>query len=837
MTTDPKPLDFDDVLTAEQRQLRAGTGETAVCLSGGGVRSASFGLGVMQGLSEAGVLDSVDYLSTVSGGGYIGGWLSAWRLRAENDGVPDPVNELHRAREPEPIKRLRDYIKYLDPHTGWLSADAWTLGGTIARNLMVTWLLLIPIIAVGVMVPRIYLGVLGLPSQPELVSRATLDWWYLHDWIVILPLTALTGLYAAFELPSLGRRTHGTGRFIAMFLVPALLVHVLFSIHRFWATRFGTTPSLPIEVGLAGAAMVLPWVVGGFFSTRWWRPWTWFAAAASGMVGRLLTASVHNFLASQASDYPQQFTVIDLPISMAFLFLQFSAFVGLASHDLSDDDREWWARAGAWMLMAGAVWFGAAAVAIIGPLALDSALAFLAVSHSGGITLESVAALTAGIATRWIAARAALGGTGMQRLTRILASITGPLALVLLLVLVSDLDRLLLVGLHNVNLFNELPHPVGASLPEDLLALGGLIVVSFALGSVISANEFSLHDMYRARLVRTFLGVSRKPSDRSPDRFTGFDAKDDVPIDALTATARPFHVVNATMDLVADRSLSMSERKAASFTMTALHSGSHATGYRPSSAFGGGISLGQAMTTSGAAVSPNMGRGSSSTMTFLLTLFNARLGTWMGNPARSDWKRPSPEFGLRTLVNELLGRTTDTNPYIYLSDGGHFENLGLYEMIARRCRSIVVVDAGADPNYCYDDLANAIRLVRIDFGVEIDFPSGVKIGPPANTGRFAVGRIRYKAVDPSVEDGVLLYMKPALTGDEPIDVINYSKAHTDFPHESTTDQWFDSAQFDAYRVLGWHTVRAVCQGKRAASVQELCRTISEDTTWAHTHAG
>src|SRR6185436_4369416 len=151
-------------------------------------------------------------------------------------------------------------------------------------------------------------------------------------------------------------------------------------------------------------------------------------------------------------------------------------------------------------------------------------------------------------------------------------------------------------------------------------------------------------------------------------------------------------------------------------------------------------------------------------------VLNARLGIWLGNPGRlgaATWARSAPGFGVATLINELLGRTTENNPYVYLSDGGHFENLGLYEVIARRCRYVIVSDAGCDQKYCYDDLANAIRLARIDFGVPIEFASGVHIGPPgAGTARWAVATIRYSAVDPLAENGVLIYLKPTLTGDE-----------------------------------------------------------------------
>ncbi len=107
--------------------------------------------------------------------------------------------------------------------------------------------------------------------------------------------------------------------------------------------------------------------------------------------------------------------------------------------------------------------------------------------------------------------------------------------------------------------------------------------------------------------------------------------------------------------------------------------------------------------------------------------------------------RAVPAFGVEPLVNELLARTTNTNPYVYLTDGGHFENLGLYEMVLRRCRYIILSDAGCDGTYTFGDLANAVRRIRIDFGIDIEFPAGIHIGP-SQTARVAVG------IDPLLGD-------------------------------------------------------------------------------------
>ena len=366
-------------------------------------------------------------------------------------------------------------IKFLDPRTGLLSADVWTLGGTMFRNLLVNWMVLVPLIATAAMLPRIYLGLLGLPSQPELVSPATLDWWYINDWIPIVVLIAIATTYAAVQLPSLGHRAAGSRGFAIWFLAPVLLVLFLFSVHRFWAWRFGDDVSLGIELLISIAAMVLPWIIGGAFSDRWWRPWTWIAAAAAGLVGRLVASWAHHFLTALARHDPQVFVVIDLPTSLVLLFLQITVFIGLASRDMSDDDREWWARAGAWILIIGLSWLVAAAIAILGPLALDAGLAALGFSHGGGrVGLGLLTILSGGAAYRMIAALASQARR-WRFATGLALCLAAPVTTVLLIVLVSDGNRLLLQFIHDLHLFHERPHPVGASLPEDLLAFFGLL--------------------------------------------------------------------------------------------------------------------------------------------------------------------------------------------------------------------------------------------------------------------------------------------------------------------------------------------------------------------------
>jgi hypothetical protein len=318
---------------------------------------------------------------------------------------------------------------------------------------------------------------------------------------------------------------------------------------------------------------------------------------------------------------------------------------------------------------------------------------------------------------------------------------------------------------------------------------------------------------------------------------------------------KPFHVINLAMNLVGGRNLAWQQRKAGSFIVTPLHSGFVAPpqrgddgsvkvwgGHRPSVEYGGGITLGTAVAISGAAASPNMGYHSSKFVAFLMTLLNVRLGWWLGNPAEElpksrwgrfvhwlatfpdgrdrrtrgcAWRLSYPRHQLGPVVDEALGRTSDQNQYVYLSDGGHFENLGLYEMVRRRCHVIVVSDATCDPKCALDDLGNAVRKIRTDLGVPVRVDD-VRFHPAVkkDEGLFcAVGEVDYRAVDGAdAVQGTIIYIKAALRTNMPVDVYNYSQTSKRFPHEPTSDQWFNESQFESYRRLGEECVDFLCCG-------------------------
>jgi hypothetical protein len=207
-----------------------------------------------------------------------------------------------------------------------------------------------------------------------------------------------------------------------------------------------------------------------------------------------------------------------------------------------------------------------------------------------------------------------------------------------------------------------------------------------------------------------------------------------------------------------------------------------------------------------------MGFHSSRALAFFLSLFNVRLGWWVGNPKGKYYRRQGPRWGLLYLLNELFGRLKENSQYIYLSDGGHFEDLALYELIRRRCKYIVCCDAGADPRFGFDDLGMAIRKIRADFGVDIEI--NLDLIKPQEGQRYsrrhvAIGTIRYDMMDENSPVGMLVYIKASLLGVEPADVLEYKAHHPDFPQETTFDQFFAESQFEAYRALGEHIGREV----------------------------
>jgi hypothetical protein len=853
----------EDRLKAIYRRIHALTEKrTAVCISGGGIRSATFGLGLLQGFARAKLLDKFHYLSTVSGGGYIGSWLTSWIHHSGND--PSVVaNELSKLPasttlpEPKPLRHLRDYSSYLSPRLGLLSADTWTLVAVYLRNLLLNWLVLIPLLAGALMLPRLYAAVVRNINTRHFAP---------NNLLMLLLLTAAAVLgaiaisYIGFNRPSTNKqRNHSQARFLWLCLLPLTLCASLVTI--FWAGITDTEGRdfpiwyfliFGISINLLG--FVIATIAAARRTTAGKRALELVAVlVAGGVAGWLLwLASSASFLFLEGGEIKlAAYVCFALPMVLAIFTVSAMLYVGLISFITNDDDREWLSRSDAWVLIVIFGWCAVSALVLYGPIGLGLAQQWV-------ISIGGVSGLISILVGRSPSTKGSDKQTEKPSLLSLIMSkalvIAAPLFIVFSLTLLTLADTALMRLCYVSHFVAVDPQQIGrdyyshletvfsARFWPDVSVAAGLVALSSLMALVVNINRFSLHAMYRNRLIRAYLGASNL--NPNPNKFTGFDRNDNLDMHKLWPGDKSLpprksllHVVNMTLNLVSGSNLAWQERKAQSFTATALHAGTWCLGYRDSREYGHGISLGTAMAISGAAASPNMGYHSSAVLSFIMTLFNARLGWWLGNPSSAGEKtydKEGPFWALKPLIAEVFGLTDDSHSYVYLSDGGHFENLALYEMVRRRCHLIVVSDGGCDKECRFDDLGNAIRKIRIDMGIPIDFSKDICIYSRSDDAKrnrkgsyFAVGVIKYSNVDGPETDGYLLYIKPSFYGREPRDVYEYAKNNPDFPHQSTADQFFNESQFESYRALGMYVFEQVSAGWQGKSLDDLVHHVSD----------
>jgi len=855
----------------------------ALCISGGGIRSATFGLGVLQGLARCGLLKKFHYLSTVSGGGYIGGWLTAWIQRADGGltevsaSLAGPSARMRPNPEAPEMQNLRSYSNYLSPRLGLLSADTWTLVATVVRNLLLNWLVLIPLLAAVLTIPWIYVAIVMKTPAPYTYAFTPL---WLGGICLVIGVA-----YMGINIPSGGNARWSQARFLWFCLSPLFLAAVFITTFWAWFTYHGReTLSFPFLPGMEPHSVSLfLWFGIGIHVIAWassllrahgFRLLEFLSVIASGAIGGALLWIAATKLFPQPLKYAELYCCLAIPLFLGLFLGALIAFAGLSSRWTGDEDREWWARANGWLLILALAWLIISALVLFGPFALTWVVSAI----TGGIA--AIVTVLAGRSSAIPASDKQSGKSGIVGL--IFSKVSSLAAIVFIAVVVILIVRTLTWVIEKIvphlanfswnlgtrsEVLRDVVHYLNVILyaPWWLVIVLGLILalIGILMACVINPNRFSLHAMYRDRLIRAYLGASNRY--RDPNPFTGFDEHDNPRMHGLWVRekfgGKLMPVINIALNLVSGSKLAWQERKATSFTVSPLHCGSYDVGYRrtnaapgqrygsegealpeasspaqPKSAapekpkiplYGGddGISLGTAIAISGAAASPNMGYHSSPLVTFILTLLNVRLGSWLGNPGPAGDKTfhlGYPNLSVRPLIAEAFGLTDDTNRYVYLSDGGHFENLGLYEMVLRRCHYIVVSDAGQDPICSFADLGGAVRKIRIDLGIPIHFEKRMSIFARTDeiedkSGRAcAIGRIRYSVVDgPGAEDGVLIYIKPACYGDEPRDIYEYFKSNEAFPHESTADQYFNESQFESYRMLGAYTMEMISSPETA----------------------
>jgi hypothetical protein len=851
----------------------AGDGRSALCLSGGGIRSASFGLGVLQALARRKLLFNFHYLSTVSGGGYIGGWLSAWRMRvpdsAVESGLTSNIPDLY--DEPPELAELRANSNYLTPKLGAMSADTWTLVALYIRNLLLNWLIFLPAIAAVLLLPILSYELLAWAKTWSHVPQ----YWFAGAAVFLLFIALTTSVSGRFD-KAYGRVTQK--QFLWFILLPTYIGATFLSLSvvskqiivlpewisdRLAAGFVDLLLSLSV-VSREGNKLIVdigPWngaVIGAVLYAVAWIvaftgkklfpdpalkgtnhdpfPWPLLVGwTAAGAVAGCLVALGYKLI-----HYPVDDDSLKLIVVMGggwvalVMFLAESAYLGGTSYSTNGDvDREWLARSSGWFVALTLGWAALAALVLYAPAIRDWVLWGVAAVGTG-----------AGIAGSWMGASAKTAATFAGKRIKSLSmttvlSLATVIFLAALAILISNILPGVLTDL--ATSFFDFPIASIGAYPKELAVVTSSMIVACALLVIgiavwVNVNRFSSHAIYRNRLIRAFLGAARAETEKSPgairavpkesptrDPFTGFDAKDNL---RMTALMRPdpaktgekprlFHVVNMALNVVGGRNLAWQERKAESFVTTPKMSGNDNVGFWRTEHYGsstGGLTLGTAMAISGASASPNQGYHSSPLVGLLMTLFNVRLGWWLGNPSRPNAAElEGPHLGIVQIIQELFGLTSDRSKYIYLSDGGHFENLGIYEMVRRRCHLIVASDAGCDPACAFEDLGNAVRKVAIDLGVKIDFHKiDIKKRDADSPGLYcAIGTIKYP--EPDAKNGYLLYLKPGFPGDGslPADVNAYGLANPTFPHETTVDQFFSESQMESYRSLGAHIIDVV----------------------------
>jgi hypothetical protein len=328
-----------------------------------------------------------------------------------------------------------------------------------------------------------------------------------------------------------------------------------------------------------------------------------------------------------------------------------------------------------------------------------------------------------------------------------------------------------------------------------------LVVIAIASGIVavalLNVNLTAPHRLYRDRLAATFIQKEKTGDPTIP--LTSINPK----------KTAPYHLINAALNLPSSANPALRDRKCDFFLLSKHWCGSPIVGYHETTKWktnGAPADLATAMAISGAAVSSYMGLGSMPTLTALLTFLNVRLGFWIRNPDKKGSQNP----GFLCLVREMIGiQMSEDNAWLNLSDGGHIENMAVYELLRRRCKYLVCVDGEADPNFTFEGLMTLARHAQIDFGIRIKSSlSELKPDPKTNFSRVhaVLCRVHYpdEGSGRPKATGLLLYLKLSVTGNEPELIKRYRINHPEFPHQTTLDQFFDEEQFEAYHQLGVH---------------------------------
>ncbi|HYX97557.1 MAG TPA: hypothetical protein VE823_21065 [Geodermatophilus sp.] len=382
----------------------------------------------------------------------------------------------------------------------------------------------------------------------------------------------------------------------------------------------------------------------------------------------------------------------------------------------------------------------------------------------------------------------------------------------------------------------------GWHAPVDAWVLLGLLATLAVCGFCIHNRRYSMHLYYRERLSHAF--VLRRTSSAGGVRVAPVPYDDEVrlsdlgrEIEAKRSSGLPFPELIVCAAVAAREGDVPNKSWAAPFTFDARRSGSIDLAplvetselERTHTRGGSGLTLPSMMAISGAAISPTMGRFTLPALRLLMALANLRLGVWIPNPFRgggtaappsrghslvrrvgralaAGWREPGGLY----VLKEAIGLAGTRGRFIHVSDGGHWENLGLVELIRRRCTHMIVVDASVGGRSPLQDIARAAALARSDLGAEVRLDPAATL-PSVATGRaeepVAVGSVTY----PDGSMGVIYYARSVLWDGVPMDLAVFREKDHQFPQHPTFNQLFSGEQFDAYRALGWEVAAALAQ--------------------------
>ena len=402
----------------------------------------------------------------------------------------------------------------------------------------------------------------------------------------------------------------------------------------------------------------------------------------------------------------------------------------------------------------------------------------------------------------------------------------------------------------------------------------GVLAVLLLLGVGLDQTTLSLHPFYRRRLAEAFAA-------RRVQRPDGYVEAEPYRYEERTALQSygsrvkdfPEVVFAAAANLTGERRAPLG---AASFTMTARWVGGPDVGYVPTSElrrvvrppFQRDLTVQAAMAISGAAFASAAGRLTRWYST-LLAVTGLRLGTWLPNPAfldsweeartTDDWTLPGlpRQRRLTYLLREVLDRHRYTDRLLQVTDGGHYENLGLVEALRRRCTEIYCIDASGDTPPTAGTFEQAITLAYAELGVRITLdsddvwrlvPGSGKAIDVSSSLEGLNKRLSERSVvtasicyPPESElpdghrHGILVFAKALLTRDATYDVLSYAARNEAFPHDTTGDQFFDDGKFTAYAALGRHiggkAQEAMVAARNAQRAQQPCPLETACPSW------